>query len=102
LLDDGLLFELNRTVLHQYGLALALVFDDEDLDGEPTGVSLLQTDDREGITFTSEAFLDGERKIRAFLEREGNSRLSARRMLLGFTEQCSPDQVESERPNSDD
>ena len=100
LYDDGLLFELNRLVLHQFGLALALEWDDDGCEEEPTGVSLLQTDDREGVVFASEAFLDGERKIRAFLEREGNSRLAARRMLLGFTEQCSPDQVEPERPGS--
>ena len=99
LLDSGLLFELNRSVLHPFGYALALSWkDDSDPDGEPDGVVLYGTNDRDGITFSTDSFIEGEEKLRKFMEAEGNSKISARQMLLGFVHQIDPDQIESARP----
>lgn len=98
LLDEGLLFEINRQVLHPFGLALAMEWDDKEAGGEPDRVVLLRTDDRDGMTFTTDALLEGEEKLHAFLEKEGNSRLAGRRMLLGFVHQVDPDQIKSGRP----
>lgn len=98
LLDEGLLFEINRQVLHPFGFALAMEWDDKGAEGEPDRVVLLQTDDRDGMTFSTDAFLEGEEKLRAFLEKDGSSRLSARRMFLGFVHQVDPDQIKSGRP----
>lgn len=102
LLDSGLLFELNRKVLHPFGYALALKWEEgSDMDGEPDGFHLYKTDDRDGITFSTDFFLEGEEKLRRYMEAEGDSKLSARRMLLGFIEQIDPDQIESARPAPD-
>jgi hypothetical protein len=89
---DGLLFEINRTVLHPLGLALAMVWDGDDTSVEPDRVELLQTDDKDGIVFASDAFLDGERKLAEFMAREGDDVHRTRRAVLRFLVQDSADQ----------
>lgn len=91
--DKGLLFELNRAVLHPLGLTLQV-----DPDGK---AELLQTDDPAGMLFTQSEFLDGEAKLMEFMDAEGSSRLAARKAFLRFVEQVDPDQSESVRPPDD-
>lgn len=50
--ESGILFELNRTVLHPLGLALAVVTDDE--TGASTGLLLMETEGREELCFGPE------------------------------------------------
>lgn len=88
--DNGLLFEINRSVLHPLGLALQV-----SPDGE---AELLQTDDPAGVLFAQGEFLDGEAKLMDFMDREGSSRLVARRAILRFVDQVDPDQGESVPP----
>lgn len=88
--DKGLLFELNRAVLHPLGLTLQV-----DDDGR---AELLQTDDPAGMLFTQSDFLDGESRLMEFMNAEGSSRLAARKAFLQFVEQVNPDQAESIRP----
>ena len=88
--DNGLLFEINRRVLHPLGLALSLNWDNEDASGEPKTVSLLRTEDKDGIVFTPETFLEGESKLLEFIRRSGGHQMAERGAILGFIEQESP------------
>lgn len=92
--DKGLLFELNRSVLHPLGLTLQV-----DADGK---AELLQTEDPAGMLFTQSEFLDGESRLMEYMNEEGSSRLAARRAFLQFVEQVDPDQSESLPPPPDD
>lgn len=99
LLDDGLLFEINRRVLHPFGMALTLCLEDDHPDGEPVSVKLMSTGDPDGIVFTPGTFTEGESRFEAFMEREGLGRMAARRGILRFVEQESADQgQDSMRP----
>jgi len=88
--DNGLLFEINRRVLHPLGLALSLNWENDDADGEPKSVALLRTDDPDGVIFTPKTFLEGEAKLLDFIHRVGGHRMAERGALLGFIEQESP------------
>lgn len=90
LVDDGLLFEINRRVLHPLGLALALQWDSETAEGEPNGVLLLKDSDTGGTIFETKTFEEGAAKYRAFLERDGDERTAARQAAFGFVEQSAP------------
>jgi hypothetical protein len=96
LFDDGLLFELNRMVLHPLGMALALSWDGEDTNAEPSGVVLYRTDDPEGVIFAPETFREGDEKFQKFLNRLGGHKLAERNALVGFLEQENADQGGSE------
>lgn len=87
--DSGLLFEINRRVLHPFGYALALQWNDEDTSGEPGGVLLYKTDHTTGVVFSPETFRNGESKFAKFLEEVGNSKLTERSARLGFETQTT-------------
>lgn len=87
LYDDGLLFEINRQILHPLGLAFALSWEDENIDGEPKEAMLLADSDPEGTVFADETFKDGVAKFKAFMEREGAARLEVRQKAVGFVVQ---------------
>jgi hypothetical protein len=82
--DNGLLFEINRSVLHPLGLTLQV-----DGDGK---AEVFQTDDPAGMTFTADSFLDGESKLMEYMVREGSSRLASRKAFLRYVVQTDPDQ----------
>lgn len=90
LVDDGLLFEINRRVLHPLGLALAMQWDSEDTSGEPDRVVLLRDPDPEGTVFEAKTFEEGMAKFRAFVDREGGHKMAGREAMLGFVEQVAP------------
>lgn len=90
LTDNGLLFEINRRVLHPLGLALAVQWDGETSEGEPDRVVLLHDGDPEGSIFEAKTFEDGVAKYRAYLDRSGGHKLAGRQAILGFVEQESP------------
>lgn len=83
LLDDGILFEINRKVLHPLGLALE-IGGDKDGNLSLGGVWDYQ-DDPEGMIFDGETFLGGEKKLKAYMKREGKEKLEKRKELLGYT-----------------
>lgn len=61
----GLLWYINRVALHPRGLALAIHF--EDVDGEATGWSIVQSDD--GLwAFTEDDDMEGMAKFDAFMK----------------------------------
>jgi hypothetical protein len=82
--DNGLLFEVNRTILHPLGLTLQV--------GSDGTAELLQTDDPSGMTFTSDTFQDGESRLMEYMIREGSSKLASRKAFLQYVEQVDPDQ----------
>jgi hypothetical protein len=86
LIDKGLVFEINRKVLHPLGLALII-----DLDPQNkkrliiTGI--LETQDQEGFLYDDETFAVGDKKYNQYLKEEGNDRLEFRKNKLNFIEQ---------------
>jgi len=90
LVDSGLLFEINRKILHPLGMALCVVTDDE--SGEAIEIFLKETTELEGVVFSEGSFLDGERKLESYMKNIGNNKRSTRKTAIGFEEQISADQ----------
>jgi hypothetical protein len=94
-METGLLFEINRRILHPLGVALEMIIDDKtgevrlgeiwdcrcDKEGNPN---------LEGMVFDKEIFLGGSKKYTEFMEREGNTKLETRKRKLGFIVQTKP------------
>lgn len=74
--NAGLMFEINRTLLHPIGRALAT---DENGD-----VSMLYTDDSEGIVYEADDFTRASKKLQIFMEQEAEERFASRENELGF------------------
>lgn len=91
--DNGLLFEINRSVLHPLGLTLQV-----DADGRP---ELLQTDDPAGMLFTADTFQEGESRMLDYMVREGESKIAARKAFLQFVHQTDQDQSDPEASSVD-
>lgn len=96
LIDDGLLFEINRLVMHPVGRALVVTVPD---DGTEPSVSVIKTEDQEGILFAPDAFAHGTEKIKQFMAREGFARHDDRNAILGFLWQSTPEQGEDDDVN---
>ena len=87
LVDNGILFEMNRQVLHPLGLELHFRLDDE---GRVTAIDLL--DNRRGeqpISFPPEAFAAGRARYEAYLGEHGRRNMQKRRKL-GMVIQTGP------------
>lgn len=82
--DSGLLFEVNRRVLHPLGLALSVAVDDEDVSFGPIWDG---RDDPEGFAFDEELFASGKHKLRRYMQERGQAALDERKKRLGFVEQ---------------
>lgn len=86
LLDNGLIFEINRRVLHPFGLALVVDID-KDNRRQLAITALAETDDPEGFIYDSESFVVGLEKFENFLKKSGQVRLDSRKDKFGFIEQ---------------
>lgn len=84
LLDTGLLFEINRTVLHPVGLALGV-------NNQDGSVSLHQVPETTGILFEEADLREGDRKFAEFMRSDGAKAHTARARLHGFAVQPPPD-----------
>lgn len=83
LIDSGLLFEINRVVMHPLGYSIiAQVHDDE--------ISLGMLTDNPTVTFDREVFKMGMKKRKRFLDEVGQAAMDLRRKLLGITVQHKP------------
>lgn len=81
---SGLLFEINRRLLHPLGMALSVVMED---DGRISAIGPMwdYRDDPEGMLFDSSTFAASQAKFKAFLEAEDVDRkLIERSERLGF------------------
>jgi hypothetical protein len=88
LLDSGLLFEINRKVLHPFGLALEIIVND---DNEVVFGNIWDyRTDPEGITYDDESYSVGNEKFKKFMEEFGANRLKSRERRLGFIIQPEP------------
>ena len=87
LIDHGILFEMNRQVLHPLGLELHFRLDD---DGRITAIDLL--DNRGGeqpISFSQEDFAAGRARYEAYLADHGRRNMQKRRQV-GMVIQTGP------------
>jgi hypothetical protein len=89
--DSGLLFEINRRILHPLGLALMIKYNDENgiLSDENAKISLLdklwdEREDSEGIIFDNESFNTGMQKYKKFRKEYADKKVLKRNKLLGF------------------
>jgi hypothetical protein len=82
LVESGLLFEINRRILHPLGLAL---FIEEDEKGHyELGGILDCRSDPEGILYDETAFQAGHEKLNRFMAKFGDRKLQERYERLGF------------------
>jgi hypothetical protein len=93
MVDNGLLFEINRKVLHPLGLALVADVDYDNpkylrLDG------LYKIDDPEGFQYDPETFDVNKETFQKFLDKEGNGRLASRKRILGYIIQGETDDAD--------
>jgi len=87
LLDNGVLFEINRQVLHPLGLQLDL-----DVTEDGDACRLVIEDNRDvpdPIYFSAEAFEAGRQKYERYLEEHGRRNLQKRRQI-GMVIQTGP------------
>jgi hypothetical protein len=91
LLESGLLFEINRKILHPFGLALEVIVDDENKIA--FGSIWDARDDAEGIVFEKDSFDVGREKFEKFMNDFGDMRLKTRLNNLGYTIQEEADNV---------
>jgi hypothetical protein len=86
LVDSGLVFEINRKVLHPLGLSI--IVDVDRNNRKQLSIIGIQTEDEEGFVYDSESFLHGVEKYNKFLEKSGSEeKLLARKEKYGFIEQ---------------
>ena len=91
LVDNGLIFEINRKVLHPLGLAMIVDVDPKNRR-QLAITALVETEDDTGFVYDSEAFAVGLDKYQKFLEKKGGQeRLDARQAKYGFLEQDKED-----------
>lgn len=97
--DSGLLFQINRTLLHPFGLALAVEVSDE--PGGPDGKTyLIRTTDPTGMDYSPESLEQGEKKFVEFLASKTDQ--IRRRESLGYPHgvQATPNELKPvEKPN---
>jgi hypothetical protein len=87
LLENGLLFEINRRVLHPLGLALEVEIDD---DGKVIIGSIWDCrSDPEGVLFSPDTWQSGKDKIDKYMEDCGNAAVKSRQEIFGFLEQTT-------------
>ena len=81
--DTGLLFEINRRILHPLGLSLAVK--EDDTTGEITLDGVLDGRfDPEGFVFDNPSFKTGEERFSKFSEEFALDRMEDRLKRLGF------------------
>jgi hypothetical protein len=91
LISHGLLFEINRTIMHPLGRSLQI---QRNGDGS---YDLAMIADNPGVTFDEATFRAGAAKYAVFLTEEGNAALHERAELLGFRVQLQPNAKEQRR-----
>ena len=87
LLNKGLLFEINRKILHPFGLALEVVEQEDEMRQLHIVVSeglLDLRSDPEGLVFGERAFIEGTNALNKFLDEYGRKKLLLRKEKLGY------------------
>ena len=82
LLETGLLFEINRKILHPLGLALSLYLNDK---GEVFDMEILDMrDDEEGVRYSDDTYAIGCDKFFKYMEAHGKKAIHGRFKKLGY------------------
>ena len=89
MVDNGLVFEINRKVLHPLGMAM-VVDVDRNNKRQLAITALLETEDPEGFLYDEEGYDVGQEKYQKFLDKGGQERLNYRLAKYGFVEQDKP------------
>jgi hypothetical protein len=90
LLDSGVLFEINRQLLHPLGYSLSYR---PSMNSEETESLILQrTDDAEGVLYDEKNFMDGAAKFAHFMKTMGEDLIRRRVTKIGFIRQTRSDQ----------
>jgi hypothetical protein len=87
LLSTGLLFEINRRILHPFGLALEVVEQEDEMRQLHVVISEGLLDfrsDPEGIVFGERSFINGKSTLNKFLDEYGMKKLLMRQEKLGY------------------
>jgi hypothetical protein len=90
LLDGGVMFEINRAVLHKFGYSFFVSMDDK--SGKLTQMGIIKNGDYEGTIFDPETFKHGTKKYEAF-ENAQHANLESRKKACGWLNQDQPFQV---------
>ena len=85
--ENGILFEINRQVLHPLGLELDFEADPD--GGHPEAEIQDNRDLPDAIAFTAEAFNEGRARYEDYLEARGRQNIQKRRRL-GMVIQTGP------------
>lgn len=94
LLDSGLLFRINRDILHPFGLALEVRMN---LEGKwELGGIWDYRDSPAGMLFDDTALIEGEEKYQKFLRQFGQKKLSQREEMFGYIQQPLINQLEKD------
>lgn len=80
--DAGLIFEINRKILHPLGLALEIKIEDDGT--EKFGDLWDCRGDSEGIIYNDECFKSGLKKFQVYMKEQGNNILKSRMEKLGY------------------
>lgn len=80
--DSGLIFEINRKILHPLGLALEVTINDDGT--EEFGQLWDSRDDPEGFIYADDCYESGLKKFKAYMKERGNEALKSRMEKLGF------------------
>lgn len=87
LLDNGLIFEINRRVLHPLGLAMVVDIDKNNRR-QLAITAVLKTEDMDGFIYEEESFSLGVEKLQKFLKKiDADDRIAQRKEKYGFIEQ---------------
>jgi len=82
LVESGLLFKINREILHPLGVALAVTLNDSD---ETVSINVLDgRHSPEGILFTDEMLTGGIEKLQKYMDKHGYQAIDSRQQYLGF------------------
>jgi hypothetical protein len=87
MVDNGLIFEINRRILHPLGLSL-IVDVDRNNKQKLTISNLISTEDKEGFLYDEEGYNIGAEKYARFIAKKDiSNKLKTRKDILGFIEQ---------------
>lgn len=85
--ETGLLFEINRKILHPVSLSLIVQYPDNDTTKDPIGLSLMDSSDQEsvwgGFAFDVLTLLKEVKKHAKFMEEFGDGRIATRKRVFG-------------------
>jgi len=91
MVDNGLIFEINRKVLHPLGLSLDIgIHPDNSKWLAIKGLLSVDDDDDEGFIFDGETYTVGAERYNMYLVKEGNKKLNDRVNSIGYIVQEMP------------